>query len=220
MFELFLFINPLGLSCFQLENKIKLLAEELDLEICVNYLPLVTLDSMKADMVKRNWNFNTVINLAHYHEASLSAQNLYYAIQIAYGKKRARKFLFNLQEKLSCGKEEYSFDLAKKLISDLKLDLKQIEGVKREDCLKDAIGQDQQLAKKFHISSLPSAVIFNDAVDDSGLLLDGEPSLDELRSIFENRDRQALSDSSENIACEPVYDYNSFYCQTGHLRLL
>ena len=95
MFELFLFINPLGLSCFQLENKIKLLAEELDLEICVNYLPLVTLDSMKADMVKRNWNFNTVINLAHYHEASLSAQNLYYAIQIAYGKKRARKFLFN-----------------------------------------------------------------------------------------------------------------------------
>lgn len=220
MFELFLFINPLGLSCFQLENKIKLLAEELDLEICVNYLPLVTLDSMKADMVKRNWNFNTVINLAHYHEASLSAQNLYYAIQIAYGKKRARKFLFNLQEKLSCGKEEYSFDLAKKLISDLKLDLKKIEGVKQDDCLKNAIGQDQQLAKKFHINSLPSAVIFDDAVDDSGLLLDGEPSLDELRSIFASGDRQAISDSSESIACEPVYDYNSFYCQTGHLHLL
>lgn len=220
MFELFLFINPLGLSCFQLENKIKLLAEELDLEICINYLPLVTLDSMKADMVKRNWNFNTVINLAHYHEASLSAQNLYYAIQIAYGKKRARKFLFNLQEKLSCGKEEYSFDLAKKLISDLKLDLKKIEGVKQDDCLKNAIGQDQQLAKKFHINSLPSAVIFDDAVDDSGLLLDGEPSLDELRSIFASGDRQAISDSSESIACEPVYDYNSFYCQTGHLHLL
>ncbi|MST79171.1 dithiol-disulfide isomerase [Lactobacillus equicursoris] len=220
MFELFLFINPLGLSCFQLENKIKLLAEELDLEICVNYLPLVTLDSMKADMVKRNWNFNTVINLAHYHEASLSAQNLYYAIQIAYGKKRARKFLFNLQEKLSCGKEEYSFDLAKKLISDLKLDLKKIEGVKQDDCLKNAIGQDQQLAKKFHINSLPSAVIFDDAVDDSGLLLDGEPSLDELRSIFASGDRQAISDSSEGIACEPVCDYNSFYCQTGHLHLL
>ena len=220
MFELFLFINPLGLSCFQLENKIKLLAEELDLEICVNYLPLVTLDSMKADMVKRNWNFNTVINLAHYHEASLSAQNLYYAIQIAYGKKRARKFLFNLQKKLSCGKEEYSFDLAKKLISDLKLDLKKIEGVKQDDCLKNAIGQDQQLAKKFHINSLPSAVIFDDAVDDSGLLLDGEPSLDELRSIFASGDRQAISDSSESIACEPVCDYNSFYCQTGHLHLL
>lgn len=220
MFELFLFINPLGLSCFQLENKIKLLAEELDLEICVNYLPLVTLDSMKADMVKRNWNFNTVINLAHYHEASLSAQNLYYAIQIAYGKKRARKFLFNLQEKLSCGKEEYSFDLAKKLISDLKLDLKKIEGVKQDDCLKNAIGQDQQLAKKFHINSLPSAVIFDDAVDDSGLLLDGEPSLDELRSIFASGDRQAISDSSESIACELDCDYNSFYCQTGHLHLL
>lgn len=220
MFELFLFINPLGLSCFQLENKIKLLAEELDLEICVNYLPLVTLDSMKADMVKRNWNFNTVINLAHYHEASLNAQNLYYAIQIAYGKKRAREFLFNLQEKLSCGKEEYSFDLAKKLISDLKLDLKKIEGVKQDDCLKNAIGQDQQLAKKFHINSLPSIVIFNDAVDDSGLLLDGEPSLDELRSIFANGDRQAISDSSESIACEPDCDYNSFYCQTGHLHLL
>lgn len=217
MFELFLFINPLGLSCFQLENKIKLLAEELDLEICVNYLPLVTLDSMKADMVKRNWNFNTVINLAHYHEASLSAQNLYYAIQIAYGKKRARKFLFNLQEKLSYGKEEYSFDLAKKLISELKLDLKKIEGVKQDDCLKNAIGQDQQLAKKFHINSLPSAVIFDDAVDDSGLLLDGEPSLDELRSIFASGDRQAIS---ESIACEPDYDYNSFYCQTGHLHLL
>lgn len=220
MFELFLFINPLGLSCFQLENKIKLLAEELDLEICVNYLPLVTLDSMKADMVKRNWNFNTAINLAHYHEASLSAQNLYYAIQIAYGKKRARKFLFNLQEKLSCGKEEYSFDLAKKLISDLKLDLKKIEGVKQDDCLKNAIGQDQQLAKKFHINSLPSAVIFDDAVDDSGLLLDGEPSLGELRSIFASGDRQAISDSSESSACEPVCDYNSFYCQTGHLHLL
>ena len=220
MFELFLFINPLGLSCFQLENKIKLLAEELDLEICVNYLPLVTLDSMKADMVKRNWNFNTVINLAHYHEASVSAQNLYYAIQIAYGKKRARKFLFNLQEKLSCGKEEYSFDLAKKLISDLKLDLKKIEGVKQDDCLKNAIGQDQQLAKKFHINSLPSAVIFDDAVDDSGLLLDGEPSLDELRSIFASGDRQAISDSSESIACELDCDYNSFYCQTGHLHLL
>lgn len=220
MFELFLFINPLGLSCFQLENKIKLLAEELDLEICVNYLPLVTLDSMKADMVKRNWNFNTVINLAHYHEASLSAQNLYYAIQIAYGKKRARKFLFNLQEKLSCGKEEYSFDLAKKLISDLKLDLKKIEGVKQDDCLKNAIGQDQQLAKKFHINSLPSAVIFDDAVDDSGLLLDGEPSLDELRSIFASGDCQTISDSSESIACELDYDYNSFYCQTGHLHLL
>ena len=220
MFELFLFINPLGLSCFQLENKIKLLAEELDLEICLNYLPLVTLDSMKADMVKRNWNFNTVINLAHYHEASLSAQNLYYAIQIAYGKKRARKFLFNLQEKLSCGKEEYSFDLAKKLISDLKLDLKKIEGVKQDDCLKNAIGQDQQLAKKFHINSLPSIVIFDNAVDDSGLLLDGEPSLDELRSIFASGDRQAISDSSESIACELDCDYNSFYCQTGHLHLL
>lgn len=220
MFELFLFINPLGLSCFQLENKIKLLAEELDLEICVNYLPLVTLDSMKADMVKRNWNFNTVINLAHYHKASLSAQNLYYAIQIAYGKKRARNFLFNLQEKLSCGKEEYSFDLAKKLISDLKLDLKKIEGVKQDNCLTNAIGQDQQLAKKFHINSLPSVVIFDNAVDDSGLLLDGEPSLDELRSIFASGDRQAISDSSESIACELDCDYNSFYCQTGHLHLL
>lgn len=75
MFELFLFINPLGLSCYQLEKRIRLIAAELQLEISVNYIPLVTMEAMKADMVKRNWNFNTSINLANYHNASVSAQS-------------------------------------------------------------------------------------------------------------------------------------------------
>ncbi|MEE9111797.1 MAG: DsbA family protein, partial [Lactobacillus sp.] len=50
MFELFLFINPLGLSCYHLEKQIRKIAEELDLEICINYIPLVTMTAMKRDL--------------------------------------------------------------------------------------------------------------------------------------------------------------------------
>ncbi|WP_201331622.1 DsbA family protein, partial [Lactobacillus nasalidis] len=127
MFELFLFINPLGLSCYQLEKRIRLLAAELKLEISVNYIPMVTMEAMKADMVKRNWNFNTSINLASYHDASVSAQSFYYAVQIAYGKKKARSFLFKLQESLSDGQRCYSPQLARELLKQLGTDLAEVE---------------------------------------------------------------------------------------------
>ena len=213
MFELFLFINPLGLSCYHLEKQIRKIAEELDLEICINYIPLVTMTAMKQDLVKRNWNFNTSINLANYHLASLSVQKFYYAIQIAYGKKRARLFLFKLQEALSDGKTNYSEALAETLVQDLGLNLEKVKNSLTDACLREFISQDSTLASKFNVTSLPSTVVFNDESDDSGLLLDGDLSYDDLREIF--------TDPSAS-ACLDVADNDAFYWSdcSSHLRLL
>lgn len=214
MFELFLFINPLGLSCYQLEKRIRLLAAKLQLEISVNYIPLVTMEAMKADMVKRNWNFNTSINLANYHNASVSAQRFYYAVQIAYGKKKARSFLFKLQESLSDGQQSYSPALAEGLLESLNVKPEKISSTLNDACLKDVIAQDQQLARKFQVTALPSTVVFDDQIEGSGLLIDGELSDDDLLQIFQN---------SADCCFEPLMQLTEnapLYYPVSHLHLL
>ena len=84
----------------------------------------------------------------------------------------------------------------------------------KDACLKDVIAQDQQLARKFQITALPSTVIFDDQIDDSGLLLDGELSDDDLLQIFQNSADSCLEPLMRLTENAPLY------YPASHLHLL
>ena len=113
--------------------------------------------------------------------------------------------MFKLQESLSDGQRSYSPALAEELLESLNIKPEKISSTLNDACLKDVIAQDQQLARKFQVTALPSTVVFDDQIDDSGLLLDGELSDDDLLQIFQNSADSCLEPLLQLTENAPLY---------------
>ena len=191
---MFLFISPLGLRCFNVEKQIIEIKNKLDLDICFNYIPMVKEESLKQDLMQRNWVFNSSVCLSQYRNASYDALNLYHAIKLTYGNKRARRFLFDLQRELSNGSQPYSAALATKVLEQMNLSRDSV--FKSTNCsyLRDSIMQDQKLAQKYQITTAPSVVIYNeDKIDDFGILLEGNIDYDELLDAIAPQNNSSIN---------------------------
>lgn len=206
MFEIFFFINPVGIYCYDTEKLIRSTITELDIDACYHFIPIVTINVIKKDILQRKKDGQKIIDINNYTMAAYNALKDYHAIKLAYGNKKARSYVFNLQRKINKNFNVYSSDLPRKVAKELNLNVKNIEQIKNSNYVIDSIDQDKKLAKKSKIKSIPTTVVFNENDNYSGVLFEGTATRHGLIKLFAPK--------------QDNYALGNFFKPKNHLRLI
>ncbi|MER2063793.1 MAG: DsbA family protein [Alkalibacterium sp.] len=169
MIEVFLFVNPLGTTCYETEKIIESFSNERDEKVSVRFIPLL--------------NFHTIGNILKERKTqSLAERNQLYtdsfhaslAFQAAsmQGKKKGRKFLMALQDKVINERRDVSRELFLQIADLIKLDREMFEEDIDSDFVKTVFKKDQKLAQDMEIENAPSCVLYAGGDDDYGYRLD------------------------------------------------
>ena len=172
LFEFYLFVNPLGQVCHQVERELRQAVNTIDAKtdihiLCYTSQQLVTrymqqLGYAPTDLTKRNEIFNQI------YRGSLA-----YKAACLQGKRRGRKFLNEMQSRthsdLSLLTDEFILDLAK----EIKLDMTAFCSDWQSKYVRDLYYRDQQIAYDMLVVDTPSLVVFEQCSGDSGILLRG-----------------------------------------------
>lgn len=184
MFELFLFINPIGIYCFDVEQKVQRVAQQLQLDVRVHYVLLVDVSIMTDDICRRRCEAQKIAEPIRYTQIASQALHYFHAIKLAYGNKRAREFLLNLQTILKCDAGCYNDDLPKHIAEHLHLNWTTISDLLGSADIQESIIKDQQIARQWHVESAPTSVIFNDDNDEGGIMLEGRIPYEDLLDLM------------------------------------
>lgn len=205
MFEIFLFINPIGIYCYDTEKLIRNTVDELGIDVCYHYIPIANVCLVKDDIIRRRKDGQKLPDISSISTATYEALRNYHAIKLSYGNKKARRYLYELQKHLSKDVSVYSPELFQKIIDKLNIKASTINTIKQGDYLKASIEDDQKLANQWNIKSTPTIVLFDENDDQNGVLLDGPVSQQGLVTLL-------------MPGCEK--DFSDFLSLQNHLRLI
>lgn len=175
MIEIYLFVNPLGMECYQAEKQIlQLVDAEKSKKIQFRFVPFINMHVVdrlikkyhlpKNDLAWRNRLFHTL------YSAALD----YKALQLQ-GKKKGRFFLLQLQKSCGLEKQKYSPALVESLVVKAGGDLEEFRLDRASNFVKEAFLTDQQIAHDMSIEDTPSCVVYNYSCQrDFGVLLEGD----------------------------------------------
>lgn len=195
MYEIFLFINPIGTYCFDVEQEIEHAVNRLDLQVCYHFIPLANLTTIREDILRRSLNSGLTNDYSYYNHAAFGALKYYHAVRLSYGNRRARAFLCSLQADINEKGIMYGHKLIGDLLEQLHIDPQEIDKNLHSTCLTDSINQDAELAKNWQIRKTPTTIIFNDTVQSSqGLLLEGKLNQAEIqRALLPDREISSIT---------------------------
>ena len=186
MIEIYLFVNPLGGICLNIEKDILKLVETENRKIQFRFIPLVNMKTINHiikvfdlpthDIQKRNQLFEDL------YSAALD----YKAAQLQ-GKKKGRHLLLGLQQAVAVDKLPYSSELVEKLVIEAGADLEMFNADRISDFVKESFQTDQQIAREMGITKHPSAVVYNYTCDrDFGVLVEGCESMNEIKKLCDS----------------------------------
>lgn len=167
--EVFLFVNPLGPTCFETEKMIESFSAERDEKVKVRFIPLLNFHTI-GNKLKETEN-QTLSNRNQLYTDSFHASLAFQAASMQ-GKKKGRKFLMVLQDKVINEGKEVTKELFAQIAELIKLDLEMFEEDFESDFSKSAFKKDQKLAQKMEIHSAPSCVLYSGNNDDHGYRVD------------------------------------------------
>lgn len=205
MFEIFLFINPIGIYCYDTEKLIRNTVDELGIDVCYHYIPIANVCLVKDDIIRRRKDGQKLPDISSISTVTYEALRNYHAIKLSYGNKKARRYLYELQKYLSKDVSVYSPELFQKIIDKLNIKASTINTIKQGDYLRASIEDDQKLANQWNIKSTPTIVLFDENDDQNGVLLDGPVSQQGLVTLL-------------MPGCEK--DFSDFLSLQNHLRLI
>ncbi|MFO8069061.1 MAG: DsbA family protein [Alkalibacterium sp.] len=163
--EVFLFVNPLGPTCFETERIIESFSSERDEKVNVRFIPLLNFHTI-GNIIKETDN----PTLAHRNQLYTDSFYASLAFQSAsmQGRKKGRNFLMALQGKVINEGKEVTKELFTEIAELIKLDLEMFEEDIQSDFSKSAFKKDQSLAQEMNIQNAPSCVLYSGNNDDYG----------------------------------------------------
>lgn len=205
MFEIFLFINPIGIYCYDTERQIRKTVDELGVDVCYHYIPIANVCLVNDDAIRRRQDAQKLPDISTFSKATYEALENYHAIKLTYGNKKARRYLYELQKRLSQDASAYKPELLQEIATELDIKNSPIETIKQSDYLHTSIEEDQKLANQWRIQATPTTIIFDENNDQNSVLLEGPVNQTDLIHLF-------LPNSSNW--------FSNFLPQQNHLRLI
>ncbi|MGC6769916.1 DsbA family protein [Enterococcus sp. LJL51] len=192
MIEIYLFVNPLGSICLDIERDILSFAQAENKKIQLRLIPLVNMKTIDGLLSLYNIPSHDINRRNQLFEEIYSASLDFKAAQLQ-GKKKGRHILLNLQEIVGEAGSVYSPDLAEKLIVESGGDLEMFRSDRQSPFVKESFQIDQQIAREMGVSKHPSAVIYNYACDrDFGVLVEDYLSIDHIKQLCETSEENYI----------------------------
>lgn len=208
MFEIFLFVNPIGIYCYDTEVSVKNALSELNIKSKFRFIPITNAKVIREDIIRRKMQGQTINDIPQYTMASFQALRTYHAINLKYGNRKARYYLVNLQKEISGDFNVYSQDLPQQVALNLDLDLNKINDPSINHYIDFSIKKDRETARNYNVRNIPTAIIYNETGNSTtGLLIEGLLAHDKLVKLFKNEEDRAEKKDQE-------------YLPSKHLRLM
>ncbi|WP_407460857.1 DsbA family protein [Lactobacillus gallinarum] len=205
MFEIFLFINPIGIYCYDTEKQIRNTVDELGIDVCYHYIPIANVCLVNDDAIRRRKDAQKLPDISTFSKATYDALENYHAIKLKYGNKKAREFLYELQKNLSHDASAYNPKLLEKIATKLNIKANTINAIEKSSYVRSSIEEDQKLANQWNIKATPTIVLFNEDNEQNGVLLEGPVAHEDLVNL--------LLPDYQNC-------FSNFMPQQNHLRLI
>lgn len=181
MIEIYLFVNPLGDICLNVEKEILKFVENQNKKIQFRFIPFVNMKTIDRLMKKSTTNNINIRNklIEHIYSAALD----YKAAQLQ-GKKKGRHLLLSLQKAVSVDNISYSAELSERFLMEAGGDLEMFRSDRQSEFVKESFQTDQQIAREMGIVTHPSAVVYNYASErDFGVLVENCHSADDIKEL-------------------------------------
>ncbi|MHC5229993.1 DsbA family protein [Enterococcus sp. LJL99] len=214
MIEIYLFVNPLGNICLNLEKELLKFIETQNKKIQFRFIPFVNMKTI--DRLMKTSNSNDIDERNNLFENIYSAALDYKAAQLQ-GKKKGRHLLLGLQKANSVDHIPYSPELSETLLVESGGDLDMFRSDRQSNFVKESFQTDQQIAREMGIVTHPSAVVYNYACErDFGVLVENCRSVEDIKRLCETK-KDKLCVLSENFS---LYQYSDQEENNKHLHLL
>lgn len=167
--EVFLFVNPLGTTCYEAEKLIESFSAERDEKVKVRIIPLLNLRSI-GTMIKGESD-GSLSNRNQLYTDSYHASLAFQAASMQ-GKKKGRKFLMSLQQYVVTEGRQVTNDLLLHIAEKINLDIEMFEEDLESDFTKKAFNKDQKLALDMNITESPSCIVYSSKDSKFGYRID------------------------------------------------
>lgn len=172
MIEMFLFVNPFGQTCLNKEKNILEWIGCCESKIQFRIIPFLNLRTLQYYLEKSELPTDDICLRNKLFQQMYSTALDFEAIQLQ-GKKKAREFLFKVQEAIGCDKKTYSAELVNQVIHSLQIDREMFEEDRRSVQVVETFRDNQNIAHEMGVVHVPSLVLFNyKSNNDFGVLLE------------------------------------------------
>ena len=184
MIEIYLFVNPLDESSLIIENKFLDIINREKEKIHFRVIPLLNPRVIHNYMIHQDLAVQDLDNRNQLFNSIYSACLDYKAVQLQ-GKRLARKFLIELQNKVGRQKKNYSNKLVHSILEEIKVDLSLFKTDRQSNLVVDFFKLDQQVANEMGVEYFADAVIFNyNCERDFGVLVEADTPIDIIQELF------------------------------------
>ena len=170
IFELFLFVNPLGTYCYRCENELLKFVRNSEFKVHYHFLTFHNLQTVNQYMKNQKLPV-TDLDLRNYIYMKIYDAALSYKAALLQGKRLGHQFLIELQQQIHQHKREYNDDLLEEILNKIEIDKKMFYEDKSSSAVKKAYDRDLQIAQEMNVTHTPSLVIFDNSNQPYGLLL-------------------------------------------------
>ncbi len=194
MFEVFLFVNPIGIRCYESECEIMAAIDQTSRKAIYHFVPLANMVGIRADMRRRGLSHTNLMQFNEISNATFSALHDYHALKLSVGNKKARRYLLLLQAEINTHQAHYTQALKRSLIQQLDVNFVQFTTARQSRFIEQSMQKDVDLAQKFKVINTPTTVIFDCDHDESGIIFEGCVRREELEAIL--TDHQSIVETN------------------------
>ena len=170
IFELFLFVNPLGTYCYRCENELLKFVRNSEFKVHYHFLTFHNLQTVNQYMKNQKLPV-TDLDLRNDIYMKIYDAALSYKAALLQGKRLGHQFLIELQQQIHQHKRAYNDDLLEEILNKVEIDKKMFYEDKSSSAVKKAYDRDLQIAQEMNVTHTPSLVIFDNSNQPYGLLL-------------------------------------------------
>lgn len=170
IFELFLFVNPLGTYCYRCENELLKFVRNSEFKVHYHFLTFHNLQTVNQYMKNQKLPV-TDLDLRNDIYMKIYDAALSYKAALLQGKRLGHQFLIELQQQTHQHKRAYNDDLLEEILNKVEIDKKMFYEDKSSSAVKKAYDRDLQIAQEMNVTHTPSLVIFDNSNQPYGLLL-------------------------------------------------
>ncbi|WP_057893346.1 DsbA family protein [Lacticaseibacillus brantae] len=192
MLEIFLFVNPLGKICLEVEKKFMSFAQHQERKVVTHFIPTLNFSIISDYMQFKDLDPKNLDNRNHLFNVGYEIILDYKAAQFQ-GNIKARDLLMDLQTRFNTD-FEYSPEIVADLLKKHHIDAAAFWEDRGRDELRLGFQSDQQIASQMDVTNTPSAVFVDTRQPDT----DSAVMLDTVKDyqVFENVCQQ-IADNPE-----------------------
>ncbi|MCO6541807.1 MAG: DsbA family protein [Lactobacillus sp.] len=160
MWEIFIFVNPIGNRCLTTEKTIIQFAQQHKMSVHFKFIALNNVYAIDDYMQRNNLDLHN-ITLRNKVTEKIHQATLFYKAATFQGNKKGRNFLMSLQDAININHLTFNLDLVKSLAHQAHLDWETLVADKDSQLAFTQCQIDQQKAAQFKITAPPTTVIYD-----------------------------------------------------------